>query len=266
MSRPRRPRPGSRLLPLCLAAGLVLALAACDAAPGPDTPSGPPPLLSDFSFSPESVVFEDLPPEALVNDTLAQIQMSLSVRAEDADLDSVLYAIKAPFDAVRVFKAGHLTAAGGGRYAASFVLSAPIGGTGLYDIVVYAVDEERQLSNRVRGLMPFRVLGGGPPEITEIIAPDTFRPPGDLTLIAVVTDPDGLSNIRRVVVRTPSGSELRMFDDGATQGDAAAGDGRYTARFNVPNATPGTQTFGFQAFDRSGLASPVVTRDITVVN
>lgn len=264
MRSPSRPR---LLLALCLTAGLAMAtLTACDAAPGPDTPSGPPPVLSDFAFSPEAVVFEDLPPEAVVNDTLAQIPMTLSVRAVDADLDSVLYVIKAPFDAVRVFKAGHLTAAGGGRYAASFVLSAPIGGTGLYDIVVYAVDEERQLSNRMRGLMPFRVLGGGPPEITEIVAPDTFRPPGDLTLVAVVTDPDGLSNIRRVVVRTPSGSELRMFDDGTTQGDAAAGDGRYTARFNVPNATPGTQTFGFQAFDRSGLASAVVTRDVTVVN
>jgi hypothetical protein len=81
----------------------------------------------------------------------------------------------------------------------------------------------------------------------------------------VVSDPDGLNNLLSVVVRTPNGSELEMFDDGASLGDEVAGDGRYTATFDVPQAEPGTFTFEFQAFDRFGLSSEIVTRDVTVV-
>ena len=85
-----------------------------------------------------------------------------------------------------------------------------------------------------------------------------------LSLIAAVTDPDGLGNISQVVVRTPNGQEWPMFDDGRSLGDEMAGDGRFTASFEVPQATPGTQTFRFQAFDRTGLASPVVEKAVTI--
>lgn len=244
----------------------VCFLAACDSTPGPATPLGSPPVLSNFSFSPDTVVFETLPPAQRVNDTLAQVTVDLRVRADDADgdVDSVLYAVQAPFNLLRPVRTGVLSQ-DGGAYTTSFNLNLPRGGTGLYAILVYAVDAERQLSNQMRGFLSFEVQGGNPPVIEEIEGPDTFEPPGQLTLIAVVSDPDGLSNIRRVVVRTPNGQEFSMLDDGSTQGDVAAGDGRYTASFNVPsNVTPGVQTFSFQAFDRSGLTSEVVTKDVDV--
>jgi hypothetical protein len=83
-------------------------------------------------------------------------------------------------------------------------------------------------------------------------------------LIAVVSDPDGLGNIQDVFVTTPNGNSLKMFDDGESLGDDVANDGRYTASFDVPTATPGTFTFSFKAVDRSGLESEVVIKEIIV--
>ncbi len=141
----------------------------------------------------------------------------------------------------------------------------PRGGIGRYEVVVFATDTTGGLSNQARGALLFEVAEGRPPVIVRIEAPETFTPPGTLTLVAEVSDPDGLSNIRQVLVTTPNGAELSMFDDGATQEDESAGDGRYTASFNVPSASPGPQVFRFRAVDRSGLTSETVEATITIL-
>ena len=217
-------------------------------------------------MSPLRVVFEELPDEWVVADTLARVPVRLVVRVNDADgdVDRVLFAVRPPWDDDKPYRTGTLEPAVGNRYERDFTLDLPRGGVGGYEVLVYAVDSEQRLSNQVRATLRFEVAQGSPPVITAIEAPTTFRPPGTLRLIAVVSDADGLSNIRNVFVRTPAGAELPMFDDGATSGDEIARDGRYTASFNVPSASPGPQTFKFRAIDRSGLVSETVEWTITI--
>lgn len=242
-------------------------MASCDTAPGPTPDFGTPPELSSFSLSPTFVQFETLPPSQREGDSIAVFPLDLQVRVQDPDndLDSVLYVIQSPFDTITPFKQGRLRLENG-LYVGRPQLRIPRGSTGLYSVKVYAVDSRRNLSNQVRGLLNFAILegSGSPPVIESVEAPDAITPPTTLIFVAVVTDPDGLTNIQRVVVYTPNGSEQNMFDDGSSQGDPQAGDGRYQARFDVPSATPGVFTFGFQAFDRAGLASDTVFKDVQV--
>jgi hypothetical protein len=241
-------------------------LTACDAVPGLNENGNSAPHLFGFTMAPTHVVFEDLPAEQIIADTLARLPLSLSVRVEDAqdDISEVAYLIRAPFSDEEPFASGLFAQAVGNRYDADFLLDIPRGGVGTYDVVVYATDSRGGLSNQARGRFEFEVTIGSPPVIERIEAPDTFTPPGTLTMVAVVSDPDGLNNIRQVLVATPNGAELPMFDDGVSQEDEVARDGRYTVSFNVTSASPGPQTFRFRAVDRSGLVSETVEKTITI--
>jgi hypothetical protein len=217
-------------------------------------------------MSPLRVVFEDLPDDWVVADTLARVPVRLSVRVDDTDGDvrEVRYLVRPPWAAPEPFAEGRLDPAVGNRYDGRFTLELARGGVGGYEVLVYAVDSGPRVSNQTRATLTFEVNQGSPPVITSIDAPSTFRPPGTLRLIAVVYDADGLSNVRSVLVRTPAGAEVPLFDDGSTSGDAVARDGRYTASFNVPSASPGPQTFTFRAVDRSGLVSETVEWTIII--
>ncbi len=257
-----------RFLVLLWFTGGLLVMASCDTAPGPATDPGTPPELSNFSFSPSLIQFETLPQSQREGDSVAVIPLDLRVSVQDADndIDSVLYIVQSPFDAFSPFDQGRLRRESG-FYVTQPTLRIPRGSTGLYTVSVYAVDSQRNLSNQVRGLLNFAILegGGSPPVIEDIEGPEEITPPTTLTLVAIVSDPDGLQNIQRVVVRTPNGAEQNMFDDGETFDDPVAGDGRYRASFNVDENTPsGTFTFSFQAFDRAGLASDTLFKDVTV--
>lgn len=242
-------------------------LTACDSGPGVYAPSGVPPHVADLTFSPDSVVFEELSPDDIVGDSVALVSMSLevSVADDDGDVDSVLFFVNSPYDPFTPLAEGVMSPSGGDTYRAEKRLAIKRGNEGRYTIVVYAVDAEGNLSNQARGIIDYSLGTGRAPVIVAVEGPDSIRPPTTLTLIAVVTDPDGLGNIARVVVIAPNGGTFDMYDDGVTLGDETAGDGRYTARFDVPSAEPGTFTFKFQAFDRSGLASEIVSKDITVL-
>jgi len=244
----------------------VLWLASCDSAPGIYDSVGVPPRVANLSFSPDSVVFENLGPDDIIGDSVALIDLSMDVRVvdDDNDVDSVLYVVNSPFDPFTPLVRGVLVSTGSGTYHADKRVAIKRGNEGRYTLVVYAIDAEGNLSNQARGILDYSLGTGRAPVIESIEAPDSILPPTTLRLIAVVSDPDGLGNIARVVVMTPNGSTFDMYDDGKTLGDETPGDGRYTARFDVPSAEPGTFTFRFQAFDRSGLSSEIVSKDITV--
>lgn len=246
--------------------GLLLSLAACDSAPGPADLNPRPPVLSDFSFGPEVVNPGQLPEGWQATDDGVSGPVTVRVTASDPDgtVDEVRYVVQSPTDPTQPLALGLLDAAGGARYEASFTLELPPGAVGNYTVLVFAIDDDRVQSGEVRGLLRFSA-SGAPPVIENVEAdPEVVRPPTTLTLIVTVSDPDGLDNISRVEGTTPNGQTFSLFDDGQSLGDEEAGDGRYTARFEVPSASPGTQTFSFQAFDRSGLASEVVTKDIQI--
>ena len=244
-----------------------LGIAGCDSAPGVMDTGGTPPRVSNLVFSPVSVVFDQLPDDSIVGDTLALIDLQIRVEATDVDddIDSVAFVISDPFDAFEPLASGTLSRRGNSDiFEGSRRLSIPRGNDGRYTVLTYAVDSELNISNQIRGILDYQLGSGNPPVIESIIGPTEITPPVQLTLVAVVSDPDGLGNIASVVVTTPTGQERGMVDDGQSFGDEEAGDGRYTARFDVPAAEPGTFTFTFQAFDRQGLSSNVVTFDITV--
>jgi hypothetical protein len=253
------------LLAICAAGAFWLV--GCDSAPGVYQIDGIPPRVSDLSLSPNSVVFDELPPELVIGDSVALVDIAfeVNVRDEDNDIDSVLFVVNSPFDPFAPLSRGILSASGGESFTATERLIIKRGNEGRYTILVYAVDSNGNLSNQARGILDYSLGTGRAPVIESIEGPDSIRPPTTLVLIAVVRDPDGLGNIARVTLTAPNGGAFDMFDDGQSLGDEVANDGRYTARFDVPTAEPGVQTFRFQAFDRSGLASEIVTKDITVV-
>ena len=100
----------------------------------------------------------------------------------------------------------------------------PRGNTGLYTLIVYAVDSEGRVSNHVRGLIDYQLGAGSPPEIIAIEGPDVITPPTQLTLVAVVTDPDDAGNFYLFVSGTSSvrkGEELEGCSDTPTDDETA---------------------------------------------
>lgn len=245
----------------------LLLFSACDSAPGPARIDVQAPTLADFSFSPQAVNAEQLPEGWSDDGTTITGRIEVSVTADDPDGDVriVNYVVQSPLSAVEPLATGRLNR-NGGIYSATIDLSFPKGAVGAYTVLVYAIDDDNLQSGEIRGLLRFSAEGN-PPVIETITAdPDVVTPDTEtLQFVVTVSDPDGLDNISRVQVMVPNGQTFNLFDDGATQGDATPGDGQYTTTFDVSGgATSGTQTFSFQAFDRTGLASEVVDYDITV--
>lgn len=243
----------------CALGAALVFLAGCDSATDGQPLDPRPPEVSDFTFSPTSVDFDDV-----VVDDSAQVEIALGVRVEDEDgaIERVRYVIEGQF--------GGTVAEGalepdGDRYTALVPLRFGRDERGRYSLLVYAVDDDGVLSNQVRGLFVLEGDGLGPPVIEEIDGPAEFTPPGTLRFVVTVSDPDGQGDIARVELSAPVGGTFELFDDGRTFGDEDAGDGRYTASFDVPEAMPGPQTFVFRAVDRDGLMSDEVPFTVTIL-
>ena len=256
--------PGSRFLSALALVAFVGALVGCDTALGPQSLDPRPPVVSDFTFSPDSVFFDDV----VASGDSAAIELALSVRATDPDgggIDRVAYVVRGQFEGT--VAEGALSLGDDGRYGATVPLRLGRGQRGRYTVLVYAVDDEGLLSNEVRGLFELTGVGLGPPIIDAVEAPEEFDPPGLLQLVAVVSDPD--DDVARVEVEFPApfNGVFQLFDDGSEgSGDETAGDGRYTVTFSIPSAAPtGPITVTFRAFDRDGTASADVPFTITIL-
>jgi len=247
-----------------LAAGVIFT--ACDTTPGARDLDNLPPQLSELDFTPRVV---DLG-TATVDNGEVDIAFTVSVRAEDAydDLDSVSYVVRPPLRSSEPSARGVLEPSGGGLFTANATLQLAAGLPGNYTVVVYATDRLGQLSNQVQGnlLLDDSNATGSPPVIDAVVSiPEPINPPTTLFVVATVSDPDGLVNILRVEITTPAGDTFSMFDDGEQLGDQVAGDGDYTAAFDVPAGVPeGVQTFEIRAFDRNGNQSEVVEHPVTI--
>ncbi len=146
---------------------------------------------------------------------------------------------------------------------------------GAFRVEINAEAQNGFQSNTV--VVPLTVYRGNrPPALSALDAPDTLKLANQaqlLTLRIMATDPDGLSDIARVIFNSyrpdnsaSSGNPFQMYDDGASShGDLAAGDGLYSLIITLPSTTQtGTYRFEFQAFDRSDEASTMVIHRITV--
>ena len=267
----------------CLGALLGL-IAACDSAPGPEQLGLRPPLLQDFTFSPQRVVFGVLPPEQIAGDSVrVPLELSVIALGPESRIEEVSYVVQSPFSSVDPIAAGTLEPQAGNRYTASTTITISALEVASYPIVVYAVDQAQRVSGEVRGQIEYlRIFDpGDPPVIEEVVAPDTLQRPAvgqpdvTLPLIAVVSDPDGLSDVEKVEfwnVDTPN-VRFELCDDGggrpcgniADSGDETAGDGRYTLTVFISSTNAlGTNTLAFQAIDRAGLRSEIAEKQITV--
>ena len=249
---------------------LVLVLGGCDSVPGEQPALLQPPVLSDFNYSPK--VF-NISSEGGESDGEVSIQFDISVDVQDPDgaVDVVRMMLLSPDADAEPIAEANLQPGAGSLYqlAASLQLSAAL--TGNYTLVVFAVDDAGLLSNQVRGRFVLEDTSA-PPVIEEVELPETLSRPGpgestELQIVAVVNDPDGLANVASVVfwnVERPN-DVIVLFDDGQSGGDEAAGDGRYTITVVITSENAlGTNTFAFQATDRSGLKSEIVERSITI--
>ncbi len=201
-------------------AGLsFLVLSGCDSAPGAGVSGGIPPSVRELSFTPSFVDVSALPPQQRTESS-AQIPFSARVTVQDGDalVSEVTIVVKSLFAGEEPVFVGPMTARDG-LFVANTTLSLR--------------------------------FAGEPPVVEAVEAdPEVVQPPTTFRLIATVTDADGLDDILRVEGTTPNGSGFILFDDGASSGDEVAADGRFTATFDVPAASPGVQIFRIQAFDR----------------
>lgn len=248
-----------------LFAAVLLFVSGCDEPPGLPPPVGEPPSLASISISPSDVDVADLPDDA-ISGGRARFMVSIEVemRSMGSGVEEMRYTIRRPDRRNGGILTTGLLQNSGDRFHGAVPLELPLGAVGNYQVVVSARGVGGSLSNSVAAMLHYRADGSAPVIEDVVATPNPFRPPGILTVVVTASDPDGLENIAGVFGQTPAGGEFQLFDDGTTFGDEVAGDGRFTARFDVETATPGIQTFRFWAIDLIGLQSDVVAYDVVI--
>jgi len=239
-------------LPLGFAAAL-LTLSACDTAPGPASGLNDAPTVSGLSVSPTLVYRDDL----TVTNNRVRIPLTASATVSDPEnrLDSVLLVVENP---ATTSTGGALPplvrlpmTASGGQYSAAASLNLAAAAYGGYRVLVVAKDKDGRLGEAL-ALLSYDVRGQAP-----TVSAATATVSGQsVTVVATVSDPDGLADVTRVEAVPASdpngGNTFVLFDNG--QGvDETANDGRYTARFEVQGS--GTLRLLVRAYDRAGLKS-----------
>lgn len=250
-------------------------LSACDVQPDTTAPNlhDIVPQLSGLTYSPKNIVFENLP-ESQRNGLVANVPVQLSVAASDLDgsrLSRVQYTLY-QFNG-QVLKSGEMTL-NGNRYTATPTLTLNKADVGTYTLKVQGVDEQGNFSNFVFGAIQFLAQGAAP-VLVSVNAPAQIQLPAAGStrrekITATVTDPDGLSNVAKVVMRALDGSEFELLDDGgrnsSLSGDTTAGDGIFTITIEINSSNPtGTFPFDFEATDRTGLRSNIISKIIQVI-
>ena len=256
---------------------------ACDQAPGPELTGARGPVLEDFSFAPQRLVYALLPDEQIRGDSLdVPLSISVTARGGHAPVDQVHFVVQSGDD---IIHQGTLRAERNSRYSAITTLTIPALEIASYTVLVFAVDREARLGGEVRGTLEYvRVFEpGSPPMLDELIVPDTLRrpsagqPAASLVIAARASDPDGLSDIEKVEFWNAEAPAQRILlcDDGGARpcggspesGDAERGDGIYTRRVFIQSSNrTGANTLVFQATDRAGLVSQELSAVVVITD
>ena len=276
-----------RTLPLIAFAMAITAFGGCEKKADSVVDSvGLPPVLLQTSINPSSINSDSI----IVGGTrsaedLLTLSAAISARASassDNPITHVRFSLISP-SSNQVIADGELFdngegvdgTKGDGLFALKAVFQIKRVEIGVFKAEIYAEGQNGFQSNTaVVTLTIFR--GNHIPLLSDLVAPDTLTLGSEsqfLTLRIKATDPDGQSDIVRVIFNSykpdgapSSGNPFQMYDDGvASHGDVAAGDGTYSLIITLPSTTPaGTYKFEFQAFDRSNEASATVIHRVTV--
>ena len=152
MSSPRSVRcPLALLVWMIVGAGLV----GCDTTPGVPPSAPQPPVVSNFTFSPNRVEAADLRP-GQIQDGQAQVTIEIGVTAEDPDgaVRRVLFTI-APASTPGRSIQGELVAESGAQYGAAIDVGLPADRDDIYTVRVFAIDDDDQASNQALGTLRF---------------------------------------------------------------------------------------------------------------
>jgi hypothetical protein len=273
-----------QLLPLALA---LIATGGCEKKTGSVIDSvGHPPVLLESAISPSSINSDSITVGGSRNaDDLLSLSTTISARVT-ASLDNpvsyVRFSLKNPSSNQSISDGELLDNGGGadrtkgdGLFTGTATFQIKRVEIGVFRVEIHAEAQNGFQSNTA--VAPLTVYRGNhPPALSGLDAPDTLRLANQtqlLTLRIKATDPDGLSDIARVIFNSykpdgsaSSGNPFQMFDDGAaSHGDLTAGDGTYSLIITLPSATQtGTYTFEFLAFDRSNEASATIIHRVTV--
>ena len=256
---------------------LLLAAGCEDQNLAPVDPAGSPPFIRSFRITPDSISLNTLTPSG------GQYAISIQCTAEISDPDGpstlgpVTAEVLAPGAADPVASLSLTTDGTAGNVSTmSGVIRFSVTKTaiGAYRVVLHATDGQSFSSNTVdRRLMIWRT--NFPPALSSLFAPDTVDLPtgGTLTIPMSITatDSNGLADITEVFFRSLDSSDptkkYLLYDNGnAANGDAAAGDGRFSIIIQLAEGPTVRRTFrfAFQAIDASADTSAVLLHYLTV--
>lgn len=248
--------------------------------------TGTPPTLISTGLSPSSINSDSINIGSSRNpDDVLSLSTAVTARVvagSENPISSVFFVLRNPSNS-QVLSSGELLDNGSGMDSrendgvyngrAAFQIKRVEIGT--FVLEVSAEGNNGLTSNTVLAkLSVFR--GNKPPILSTLEAPDTLTLANQsqlLTLRILATDPDGLTDVARVVFNSykpdgsaSSGNPFQMYDDGsASHGDVRASDGTYSLTISLPsNTQPGVYRFEFQAFDRSNEASSIFVHSVTV--
>jgi len=150
---------------------------------------------------------------------------------------------------------------------------------GPYRLIIRAFDNHNNASESICNLPWAKVKLGVPPQIFNLVAPDTIKKPltGVKTFLLklTATDDDNDKDIKEVIFNSykpggvpAQGNPFNLYDDGDLEGngDAIAGDNIFSRIFVITSSnTVGDYRFEFQAIDYSDLVSNIITHNLTVI-
>ncbi|WP_412070120.1 choice-of-anchor X domain-containing protein [Rubrivirga sp. IMCC43871] len=249
---------------------LVLALAACDAAPG-FADSTARPVFAEVTITPVDVALAGSAPVttvplAVVGTVEAEAPVEVRVLVRYAETDSLVTSTLAVVDP--------------GAFTVDAPITLPRGAIGDYSVRVYTEGADGRAGDQATALLRFTAENLGAPSLSVNEPAPVTRPSPDargaaatvdVPLIATVTDPDGRANVRLVYVQFADGGGVidRIYDNGpGSDGrgpDAVADDGVYSGALEINSGTePGRYDLEVIAVDRYGAESAPVPFSFTV--
>lgn len=254
----------------------------------------PPPFLSSITLSSDSLPIITSPnnPTGATDTSIILIASVDTMNGlKLSDVRTVRYSIIS-LDGNIILAEGELSDdgvmpdvhAGDGKYTALVPLHITTENVGAYTVQILAENFSDLSSSTLSKLLTFVNLENHPPQLSNLVMPDTVFVPTsgsiNVKISVAVTDSEGLSDIKSVTLTSqrPDGSNVGtypMFDDGSAanqpvfgipSGDAVAGDGIYTLTIPLPSSTERNtyRTFIFSATDRSGAASNTLSKKIYI--
>ncbi|MBC8042432.1 MAG: hypothetical protein IAF08_03215 [Rhizobacter sp.] len=237
-------------------------------------PGGTPPSITSLSVQRNSLSIDSLNLSPLLVNGKATVSLTLQagLQSPENPATSVSAFLLSPTGETEL-----ATTSVAGSSASSltipFTFTLDQNNIGDYTIAVVAQDDFGQSGSNARKKIRFFRFNT-PPVLQSVSAPDTVLIPaaGDFVfkITASTTDAEGVNDITNVVAtRQDNASTFSLLDNGdaaGLSGDLVAGDGIFTATLQVPfSNTPATRVFDYQATDRSGAKSNLITKSIVFI-